>query len=83
MYDRKDEYTAWLGFSFVLNSTDYEGTINFAGANPLMQKTRDISVISGTGNFFMMRGIATISTDAFEQEVYLRLKVDVKLYDCY
>lgn len=83
IYDRKDEYTAWLGFSFVLNSTDYEGTINFAGADPLMHKTRDVSVIGGTGDFFMTRGIATISTDAFEGEVYFRLKVDIKLYECY
>lgn len=83
IYDRKDEYTAWLGFSFVLNSTDYEGTINFAGADPLMHKTRDVSVIGGTGDFFMTRGIATISTDAYEGEVYFRLKVDIKLYECY
>ncbi|XP_068662885.1 dirigent protein-like [Aristolochia californica] len=82
-YDRKEIFTSWLGFSFVLNSTDHKGTINFAGADPLMNKTRDISVIGGTGDFFMTRGVATIMTDAFEGEVYFRLQVDIKLYECY
>ncbi|KAF8412168.1 hypothetical protein HHK36_000126 [Tetracentron sinense] len=83
LYDKKDIFTAWLGFSFVLNSTDYKGTINFAGADPLMNKTRDISVVGGTGDFFMARGIATLMTDAFEGEVYFRLRVDIKLYECW
>ncbi|KAJ0986233.1 hypothetical protein J5N97_004589 [Dioscorea zingiberensis] len=83
LYDKKEIYTSWLGFSFVLNSTDYKGTINFIGADPLMEKTRDISVVGGTGDFFMSRGVATLTTDAFEGEVYFRLKVDIKLYECY
>lgn len=82
-YDKKEIFTAWVGFSFVLNTTDYKGTINFAGADPLMNKTRDISVVGGTGDFFMTRGIATLMTDAFEGEVYFRLCVDIKLYECY
>ncbi|XP_077210472.1 disease resistance response protein 206-like [Tasmannia lanceolata] len=82
-YDRKEIFTAWFAFSFVLNSTDYKGTINFAGADPLMNKTRDISVIGGTGDFFMTRGIATVSTDSFEGDVYFRLRLDIKLYECY
>ncbi|XP_019053808.1 PREDICTED: disease resistance response protein 206 [Nelumbo nucifera] len=45
--------------------------------------TRDISVVGGTGDFFMARGIATIMTDAFEGEVYFRLRVDIKLYECW
>ncbi|KAL2544277.1 Dirigent protein 5 [Forsythia ovata] len=68
LYDKKDIFTAWMGFSFVFNSTEHKGSINFAGADPLMNKTRDISVIGGTGDFFMARGIATLSTDAFEGE---------------
>ncbi|CAB4280046.1 unnamed protein product [Prunus armeniaca] len=60
IYDRKDIFTAWLGFSFVFNSTQHRGSINFAGADPLMNKTRDISVIGGTGDFFMTRGVATL-----------------------
>ncbi|XP_062030067.1 dirigent protein-like [Rosa rugosa] len=83
LYDKKDIFTAWLGFSFVFNSTQHKGSINFAGADPLMNKTRDISVIGGTGDFFMTRGIATLMTDAFEGEVYFRLKVDIKLYECW
>ncbi|KAK9121628.1 hypothetical protein Syun_019245 [Stephania yunnanensis] len=83
VYDNKDVFTAWLAFSFVLNSTNYKGTINFAGADPLMNKTRDISVIGGTGDFFMTRGVATLMTDAFEGEVYFRLRVDIKLYECW
>ncbi|XP_073047038.1 disease resistance response protein 206-like [Primulina eburnea] len=83
LYDKKDVFTAWLGFSFVFNSTDHKGTINFAGADPLMNKTRDISVIGGTGDFFMTRGVATLSTDAFEGEVYFRLRVDINLFECW
>ncbi|KAB5573510.1 hypothetical protein DKX38_000704 [Salix brachista] len=83
IYDTKNTFTAWLGFSFSLNSTDHLGTINFLGADPIMIKTRDISVVGGTGDFFMHRGVATISTDAFEGEVYFRLRVDIKFYDCW
>lgn len=83
IYDKKEIFTAWLGFSFVFNSTQHKGTINFAGADPLMNKTRDISVIGGTGDFFMTRGVATLSTDAFEGEVYFRLRADINLYECW
>ncbi|KAF8014487.1 hypothetical protein BT93_H0331 [Corymbia citriodora subsp. variegata] len=83
MYDTKNTFTAWLGFSFVLNTTDYKGSINFIGADPIMVKERDISVVGGTGDFFMHRGIATIMTDAFEGEVYFRLRVDIKFYECW
>ncbi|KAL0393627.1 UNVERIFIED_CONTAM: Disease resistance response protein [Sesamum latifolium] len=40
LYDKKEVFTAWLGFSFVFNSTEHKGSINFAGADPLMNKTR-------------------------------------------
>ncbi|XVF53008.1 hypothetical protein PTKIN_Ptkin05aG0064000 [Pterospermum kingtungense] len=83
IYDTKNTFTAWLGFSFVLNSTEHQGTINFIGADPLMQKTRDISVVGGTGDFFMHRGVATLMTDSFEGEVYFRLRVDIKFYECW
>ncbi|XP_057810162.1 dirigent protein-like [Salvia miltiorrhiza] len=83
LYDKKEIFTAWLGFSFVFNSSEHRGSINFAGADPLMNKTRDISVIGGTGDFFMTRGVATIMTDAFEGEVYFRLRVHIKLYECW
>lgn len=83
IYDTKNTYTSWLGFTFVLNSTEHQGTITFAGADPIMQKARDISVTGGTGDFFMHRGIATIMTDAFEGEVYFRLHIDIKFYECW
>ncbi|CAI9784646.1 unnamed protein product [Fraxinus pennsylvanica] len=82
-YDQRSIYGAWLGFSFLFNSTKHVGTLNFAGADPLINKTRDISVIGGTGDFFMARGIATLMTDAFEGDVYFRLRVDINLYECW
>ncbi|CAN6449172.1 unnamed protein product [Victoria cruziana] len=83
LYDQKQTFCAWLAFTFVLNSTHHRGTINFAGADPLMNKTRQISVVGGTGDFFMTRGVATIETDALEGEVYFRLRTDINLYECY
>ena len=83
IYDTKNTFTAWLAFSFSLNYTAYKGTINFVGADPILVKTRDISVVGGTGDFFMHRGVATIMTDAFEGEVYFRLRVDIKFYECW
>ena len=53
IYDTKSTFTAWLGFTFVLNSTRHQGTINFIGADPIMVKSRDISVVGGSGDFFM------------------------------
>lgn len=82
-YNGKVAFTAWLSFTFVFNSSDYKGTITFAGADPLLSKTRDISVVGGTGDFFMARGVATLSTDAYEDDTYFRLRVDVKLYECH
>ncbi|KVI11359.1 disease resistance response protein 206-like [Cynara cardunculus var. scolymus] len=83
LYDTKYTWTAWLGFSFVFNSTQHKGTINFIGVDPLLVKTKDILVVGGTGDFFMHRGIATINTDSFEGEVYFRLRVDIKFYECW
>ncbi|CAB4303590.1 unnamed protein product [Prunus armeniaca] len=83
IYDTKNTFTAWLDFSFSLNSTDYQGSINFIGADPILIKTRDISVVGGIGDFFMHRGIAAINTDAYEGEEYFMLKVDIKFYECW
>jgi len=77
-YDKQEEQNAWFGFSIVFNSTVHKGTLNLMGA-----KTRDISVVGGTGDFFMARGIATLSTDALEGLYYFRLRMDIKLYECY
>ncbi|KAH7839198.1 hypothetical protein Vadar_000992 [Vaccinium darrowii] len=35
-YDGKSTFSAWLAFSFVLNSTDYQGTLNFMGADMMI-----------------------------------------------
>ncbi|KAF7005648.1 hypothetical protein CFC21_020756 [Triticum aestivum] len=82
-YDKKESYNAWFGFSIVFNSTAATGTINLMGADLMYEVTRDISVVGGTGDFFMTRGIATLRLDAYEGTVYFRLQMDIKLYECY
>ncbi|KAL1805992.1 hypothetical protein ACET3Z_029060 [Daucus carota] len=59
------------------------GTINMMGADMMDSETRDLSVVGGTGDFFMTRGIATFTTDTFQGAAYFRLKMDIKLYECY
>ncbi|KAL0408109.1 UNVERIFIED_CONTAM: Disease resistance response protein [Sesamum radiatum] len=83
IYDKKETFTSWIAMSFVFNYTRHKGTINFIGADPILSKTRDISVIGGTGDFKMSRGIATLATDSYEGEVYFRLRCDIKLYECW
>ncbi|XP_057969308.1 disease resistance response protein 206-like [Malania oleifera] len=83
LYDNKDTFTAWYGFTIVLNSTEHRGTLQLMGADPILVKSRDLSVVGGTGDFFMTRGIATLITDSFEGEVYFRLQIDIKLYECW
>ncbi|KAK1284912.1 hypothetical protein QJS10_CPB20g02104 [Acorus calamus] len=46
-------------------------------------ETRDLSVLGGTGDFFMARGVATFRTEVVEGGGYFRLQMDVKLYECY
>uniref|UniRef100_A0ACD5UKV8 Uncharacterized protein n=1 Tax=Avena sativa TaxID=4498 RepID=A0ACD5UKV8_AVESA len=82
-YDKKETFNAWLCFSIVFNSTACKGTLNLMGADLMDEKTRDLSVIGGTGDFFMARGVATIRTDATEGYFYFRLEMDIKLYECY
>ncbi|XP_022136845.1 disease resistance response protein 206-like [Momordica charantia] len=83
IYDDKSAFSAWFGFTFNLNSTAYQGTISLVGADLAQLMARDISVIGGTGDFFMHRGIATIFTDALEGQVYFRLRFDIKFYECW
>lgn len=83
-YDMKTDYNAWFAYTLVFNSTEhYKGTLNIMGADLMMEKTRDLSVVGGTGDFFMARGIATLQTDSFEGAKYFRVKMDIKLYECY
>ncbi|KAL1569142.1 dirigent protein 5-like [Salvia divinorum] len=82
-YDKKDIYSAWFAYTLVFNSTDYRGTPNVMGSDPFLEKTRDLSVVGGTGDFFMARGIITFQTDDAMGDFYFRLKMDIKLYECY
>jgi hypothetical protein len=56
-YDKQESPNAWFSFSPVFNSTAHKGTINLMGADLMSEKTRDISVVGGTGDFFMARGV--------------------------
>lgn len=80
-YDKKSTYNAWLAYSLFFNSTKYKGTINLMGADMMMEETRDVSVVGGTGDFFMARGVATFKTEEFQGEAYFR-EMDIKLYEC-
>ncbi|XP_077249609.1 dirigent protein 5-like [Tasmannia lanceolata] len=82
-YDMKTTYNAWFAYSLVFNSTQYKGTLNLMGADMMDEETRDISVVGGTGDFFMARGIATFRTDTFQGADYFRLEMDIKLFECY
>ncbi|KAB8106521.1 hypothetical protein EE612_040895 [Oryza sativa] len=82
LYDGKVVFDAWFAFTVVFNSTAHHGTLNLMGADPNTEM-RDISVVGGTGDFFMSRGVATLRTDAFEGFTYFRLQMDIKLYECY
>uniref|UniRef100_A0A0E0QBS9 Dirigent protein n=1 Tax=Oryza rufipogon TaxID=4529 RepID=A0A0E0QBS9_ORYRU len=84
LYDGKAASTlnAWLAFSVVFNSTARRGTLSLMGADP-STATRDISVVRGTSDFFMSRGVATLRADAVEGFTYFRLLMDIKLYECY
>ena len=82
-YDMKTTYNAWLAYSLVFNSTKYKGTMNIMGADMMDEETRDLSVVGGTGDFFMARGITTFRTDEVEGADYFRVEMDVKLYECY
>ncbi|KAK4365445.1 hypothetical protein RND71_016803 [Anisodus tanguticus] len=83
LYDMKSKYNAWFAYTLVFNSSEYNGTLNIMGADIIEEKTRDLSIVGGTGDFFMSRGVVTLSTDAVEGLGYFCLKMDIKLYECY
>lgn len=76
LYDMKSRLNAWFAFTLVFNSSEYNGTLNIMGADIMMEKTMDLSVVRGTGDFFMTRGIATFETDDVEGFYYFRVKMD-------
>ncbi|XP_006658879.1 dirigent protein 5-like [Oryza brachyantha] len=83
-YDqRRAPSDAWFAFSVVFNSTERRGTLSVMGADIVAEETRDLSVVGGTGDFFMARGVATLRGDAVEGFKYFRLQMDIKLYECY
>ncbi|KAF8013350.1 hypothetical protein BT93_I1250 [Corymbia citriodora subsp. variegata] len=82
-YHMKTNYSAWMAFTLVFNSTEHKGTIDVMGSNFIPAKTRNLSIVGGTGDFFMARGILEIETDAAIPYEYYQLKMNVKLYECY
>ncbi|KAL3742979.1 hypothetical protein ACJRO7_018304 [Eucalyptus globulus] len=82
-YHMKTVPSAWMASTLVFNSTEHKGTINVMGSNFIPAKTRYLSVVGGTGDFFMTRGILEIEEDGVVPFVYFRLKMDIKLYECY
>ncbi|KAK3429390.1 hypothetical protein EUGRSUZ_E00817 [Eucalyptus grandis] len=71
------------GRVLVFNSTEHRGTLNIMGADIIADKVRFFSVVGGTGDFFMTRGIVVVELDSFEGLDYFHLKMDIKLYECY
>ncbi|EOY24902.1 Disease resistance-responsive (dirigent-like protein) family protein [Theobroma cacao] len=82
-YDMKTDYNAWFAYTLIFNSSHHKGTLNIMGADMMMEKTRDLSVVGGRRDFFMARGIATFKTDTMQGDKYFRLKKDIKLYECH
>ncbi|XP_056861273.1 dirigent protein 6-like [Raphanus sativus] len=82
-YNKKTTYNTWMAFTLVFNSTQHKGTMTIIDANPMMEPTRDLSIVGGTGDFLMTRGIVTFTTDLIQSNKYFRLKMDIKLYECY
>ncbi|KAL9659543.1 hypothetical protein QQ045_024350 [Rhodiola kirilowii] len=82
-YDMKSTYNAWFAYTLVFNSTQHKGTITIMGADMMDEPTRDLSVVGGTGDFFMTRGVATFTTDVVQGSEYFRVRMDIKLYECY
>ncbi|KAL3522529.1 hypothetical protein ACH5RR_015363 [Cinchona calisaya] len=82
-YDMKTDFNAWFAYTLVFNSTKHKGTISILGADTMSEETRDLSVVGGTGDFFLTRGIATFRTEDVEGASYFRVQMDIKLYECY
>ncbi|XP_027076026.1 dirigent protein 6-like [Coffea arabica] len=81
--DSKTTFSSLLAYSLVFNSTEHKGSINIMGADQRNEQTRDLSVVGGTGDFFMTRGIATFWTEYLDPHTYFRVRMDIKLYECY
>ncbi|KAI3468659.1 hypothetical protein Pfo_025322 [Paulownia fortunei] len=82
-YNMKSIYNAWFAYTLIFNSSEHKGTINIMGADMMDEQTRDLSVVGGTGDIFMTKGIATFRADEVEGAAYFRVQMDIKLYECY
>ncbi|WCJ26417.1 Dirigent protein [Euphorbia peplus] len=82
-YDKKTNYTNMISFSLVFDSVKHKGTLQIMGADLMDQDVRDLAVVGGTGDFLMSRGFVTVRQVAQEGFFYYRLKLDIKLYECY
>ncbi|KAK1282411.1 hypothetical protein QJS10_CPB22g00048 [Acorus calamus] len=47
------------------------------------EEEEGLQMVGGTEDLFMTSGVAALMTDAFEGDVYFRLRINVKLYECY
>lgn len=65
-YEMKNVPNAYFSFSPVFNSNEYKGRLNIIGA--------DITVVGGTGDFFVARGIMMVETEAVMGTRYFRPK---------
>ncbi|XP_010455523.1 PREDICTED: dirigent protein 12-like [Camelina sativa] len=80
----KMNFNAWVTLTLVFNSTMHKGTFTIMGANPYaMEPTRDLSIVGGTGDFLMTRGIATFKTKFVQDSTYFCVEMNIKLYECY
>ncbi|XP_031396042.1 dirigent protein 5-like [Punica granatum] len=84
LYDRKDTPNTLFLITLSFNSSEYKGTMTMLGNNEHGAETRDIPIVGGTGDFFMARGIATLETEVLDfVKSYFRVRMDIKLYECY
>lgn len=57
LYDKREIFTIWFTFSVIFKFTKYTRILNFLCIDRLINKTRDILVVSCTGNFLWVEGL--------------------------
>ncbi|KAJ7295887.1 hypothetical protein O6H91_11G099300 [Diphasiastrum complanatum] len=72
-------FDALMSFSALIDTHQFNGTINMFGADRLTLPTRDISVVGGTGDFELARGIATITTFVIDGDTFI-VRFKLRLY---
>eukprot|EP01018_Ginkgo_biloba_P037757 Gb_23181 [translate_table: standard] len=76
-----DKPNAWFSFTALLNTPYYNETLTFMGVDRITLKKRDISVVDSTSDFALARGIATLQSDAIEENLtYFCLLFAFKLF---